>query len=202
MSQSSDSQPLLSPEDAADESANLTSASTLHGGHATTQRLTRSLSQSVLFTKDDDDVAGNTPPPPPLPGEIATKCRVTRSTARAGRGVPTPRQVDMPATPITPSRTVPPLQRTGLQPTASAMASPNLYTPLGEDAIWDPQAEAEEAAPPPNNPNSWVPTHGWDSFVNSLGANTQRELGVIDEILISYANFAGAAFDSFDVDSA
>jgi uncharacterized coiled-coil protein SlyX len=82
------------------------------------------------------------------------------------------------------------------------MASPNPYTPLGEDEILDPRAEADEAAPPPDNPHSRVPTHGWDSFVNSLGANTQRELGVIDEILISYANFAGAAFDTFDVDSA
>jgi hypothetical protein len=202
MSQNSQSQPLLSPEDAADKSANLTSPSTLHGGHAMTQRSTRSQSQSVLFTEDDDDVAGNTPPPPPLPGEIATKRRLTRSTTRAGRGVPTPRQLDTPATPITPSRTVPPLQRTGLQPTASAMASPNPYTPLGEDEILDPRAEADEAAPPPDNPHSRVLTHGWDSFVNSLGANEQRELGVIDEILISYANFAGDAFNTFDIDSA
>jgi hypothetical protein len=107
MSQNSQSQPLLSPEDAADESANLTSPSTLHGGHATTQRSTRAQAQLVLFNEDDDDVAGNTPPPPPLPGEIATKRRLTRSTTRAGRGVPTPRQLDKPATPITPSRTVP-----------------------------------------------------------------------------------------------
>jgi hypothetical protein len=82
------------------------------------------------------------------------------------------------------------------------MASPNPYTPLGEDEILDPRAEAAEAAPPPDNPNSRVPTHGWDSFINSLSENAQRELGVIDEILISYANFAGEAFNTFDVDSA
>ncbi len=78
------------------------------------------------------------------------------------------------------------------------MASPNPYTPLGEDEIVEPRTEAAEAAPPPNNPHSY----GWDSFINSLGADAQRELGVIDEILISYANFAGDAFNTFDVDSA
>jgi hypothetical protein len=185
MSQSSDSQPLLSPKDAADESANFTSPSTRLGGQATTQQSTRSFSQSVLFNEDDNVGAGNTPPPPPLPGEIATKRRITRSTARAGRGVPMPRQGDMLATPITPSRTVPPMPRTGLHPTESAMASPNSYTPLGEDAILDLRAEAAEAAPPPNNAQYRVHTHGWDAFINSLGADAQREVGVINEILIS-----------------
>ena len=150
MSQSSDSQPLLSPEDAAVESANLTPPSTFHGGHATTQRSTQSLSQSVLFSEEDDNVAGNTPPPPPLPGEIAPKRRVTRSVARAGRGGTTPRHGDTPATPITPNRPVPTMQRTDLRPTELAMASPNRYTPLEDVEISEPRAEAPVAAPPPS----------------------------------------------------
>jgi hypothetical protein len=202
MSQSSQSQPLLSPEDATDESANLTSPSNLIGEHATTRWSTRSQSQSVLFTEAKDGVSGNTLPPPPLLGENATKRWLTRSTTRAGRGIPTPRQLDTPATPITPSRTVPPQIRTGFRPTESVMASPNPYTPLGEDEVLDPNAEADEAAPPPGTNNLWAPTLGWDSFVNSLGASAQRDLGVVDEILISYANFAGDAFKTFDVDSA
>ena len=198
MSQSSDSQPLLSPEDAADKSANFTPPSTFHGGHATTQRSTQSLSQSVLFSEEDDKVAGNTPPPPPLPGEIAPKRRVTRSTARTGRGGQNPRHGDTPATPVTPFRTVPPMQRTGLRPTESAMASTNPYTPLGEVEILEPRAEATVAVPAPKSPHS----HDWNSFINSLGAVAQRELGVIDDILIAYANFAGDAFHAFDVESA
>ena len=149
MSQSSDSQPLLSPEDAADESANLTPLSNFHGGPATTQRSTRSLSQSVLFSEEDDNVGGNTPPPPPLPGEIAPRRRVMRSTARAGRGGTTPRHGDTPATPITPSRPVPTMHRTDLRPTELAMASPNRYSLLGEVEISEPRAEATVAAPPP-----------------------------------------------------
>jgi len=78
------------------------------------------------------------------------------------------------------------------------MASPNPYTPLGEVEILEPRAEATVAAPAPKTPYS----HDWNSFINSLGADAQRELGVIDDILISYANFAGDAFHTFDVDSA
>jgi hypothetical protein len=97
---------------------------------------------------------------------------------------------------------VPPHQRTGLQPTALAMASPNPYTPLGEDEVLDLREEADVAAPPPGPTNPWAPTHGWDLFVNSLDANAQQELGVVDDILISYANFAGDAFSMYNVDSA
>ena len=82
------------------------------------------------------------------------------------------------------------------------MASPNPYTPLGEDEVLDPRDEADEAAPPPGPTNPRAPTHGWDSFINSLGVNAQWELGVVDDILISYANFAGDAFSMFDVNSA
>ena len=197
MSESSDSQPLLSPEDAADASAVLPPRSNFHGGHATTLRSARTLSQTVLFSEEDALVAENTPPPPPLPGEIATKRRVTRSSARAGKGGTTPRQGDPPATPITPNRPIPTTQRTDPQPTGLARASPNRYTPLEEVEISDRRAEAPEAASPPLNSL----THGWNSFVNSLGAEAQRDLGVIDDILISYANFAGEAFRAFDVEA-
>jgi hypothetical protein len=78
------------------------------------------------------------------------------------------------------------------------MASPNRYSPLGEVEILEPRAEATVAAPPPQK----LHAHGWNSFINSLGADAQRDLGVIDDILISYANFAGDAFHAFDVDSA
>ncbi len=130
MSQSSQSQPLLSPEDAADDSANLTSPSNFIGDPATTRRLTRSQSQSVVFNTTEAGVLGNTPPPPPLPGENAPKRRSTRSNTRAGWGIPTPRQLDTPATPITPSCTV--------RPTESALASPNPYTPLGDVEVMVP----------------------------------------------------------------
>ena len=143
-------------------------------------------------------MAGNTPPPPPLPGEIAPRRRVTRSTARAGRGGTNPRHGGTPATPITPSRPVHTMQRTALRPTELAMASPNRYSPLGEVEILEPRAEVTVAVPPPQK----LHAHGWNSFINSLGADAQRDLGVIDDILISYANFAGEAFHAFDVDSA
>ncbi len=145
MSQSTQSQPLLSPEDAADESANLTSPPNFIGNPATTRRSTCSQSQSVVFNTTEEGVSGNTPPPPPLPGENAPKRWLTRSKS-AGRGIPTPRQLDTPATPITPSRTVRPME--------SALASPNPYTPLGEEEVMVLHAEADEAAHTPghNNP--------------------------------------------------
>ena len=70
----------------------------------------------------------------------------TRSTTRAGGGVPPPHHSDTPATPITPSCRVAPHQRMRLwPPTASAMASPNSYSLLGENEESDPAADA---APP------------------------------------------------------
>jgi hypothetical protein len=79
------------------------------------------------------------------------------------------------------------------------MASPNPYTPLGEDEESNP---TEDTAPPQGSDNPRALAHGWDSFVNSLDATAQRELGVVDDILILYANFAGDAFCMFDVESA
>ena len=109
----------------------------------------------------------------------------------------------MPATPITPSRPVALSQRTGLRPpTAPAMASPNPFTPLGEDEISNPREDADAAAPPPGYTDPRAPTRGWDSFVHSLDETAQRELGVVDDILISYANFAGKEFRMFDIESA
>ena len=103
------------------------------------------------------------------------------STTRAGGGVPPPHQVDTPATPIAPSRTVAPHQ----PPKASAMASPNPFTPLGEDEELNPRDNADSAAPPPGSNNPRAHAHGWDSFVNSLDETAQQELGVVDDILIS-----------------
>ena len=82
---------------------------------------------------------------------------------------------------------------------AMAMASPNLYTPLGEDEESNP---TEDAPPPPGSKDPRAPAHGWDLFVNSLDETAQRELGVVNDILILYANFAGDAFRMFNVKSA
>ncbi len=88
------------------------------------------------------------------------------------------------------------------------MASPNPFTPLGEDEISNPseisnpREDADAAAPPPGYTDPRAPTHGWDSFVHSLDETAQRELGVVDDILISYANFAGEEFRMFDIKSA
>jgi len=124
------------------------------------------------------------PPPPPLPGETSSKRRLTRSTTRAGRGVPS----DTPATPITPSCPVAPNQRTGLRPpAASAMASPNPFTPHGEDEFSNPREDAEATAPPQGSPVPRAPAHGWDSFVHSLDETAQRELGVVDDIRASWS---------------
>jgi hypothetical protein len=123
--------------------------------------------------------------------------RATRSTTCTGGG---PHRADTPATPITPSCMVAPHQRTGIRrPKASAMASPNSYFLLGEDE--EPGAAADDS-PPSGSSDPRATAHGWDSFVNSLNATAKGELGAIDEILISYANFAGGEFRAFDVESA
>jgi hypothetical protein len=88
------------------------------------------------------------------------------------------------------------------------MASPNPFTPLGEDEIStlseisNPREDADAAAPPPDYTDPRAPTRGWDSFVHSLDETAQRELGVVDDILISYANFTGEEFRMFDIESA
>jgi hypothetical protein len=80
------------------------------------------------------------------------------------------------------------------------MASPNSYSLLGgEDEGLD---AAADDSPPPGSPNHTAAAHGWDSFVNSLTATAKGELGTVNEILISYANFAGSEFCTFDVESA
>jgi hypothetical protein len=93
------------------------------------------------------------------------------------------------------------------------MASPNRFTPLGDDEISHQREDADAAAPPLGedadaaatplgSTDPRAPTLGWDAFVGSLEETAQRELGVVDDILISYANFAGEAFRGFDIESA
>jgi methyl-accepting chemotaxis protein len=79
------------------------------------------------------------------------------------------------------------------------LASPNSYSLLGEDE--EPSA-ANDDLPPSGSSDPRATAHGWDSFVNSLNATAKGELGAVDEILISYANFAGGEFRAFDVESA
>jgi hypothetical protein len=171
--------------------------------------------QPLLLPGDLADASDNTPSPPPQPGEQARNRRsqtarhssgtdsevcITRSTTRAGGGFHTPHCLDTPATHINSSRTVAPHQRTGLRlPTALAMASPNSYSLLGgEDEGLD---AAADDSPPPGAPDHTAAAHGWDSFVNSLTATAKGELGTVDEILISYTNFASGEFRAFDVKS-
>jgi len=87
-------------------------------------------------------------------------------------------------------------------PTASALASPNPFTLLGESEISPPREVADALAPPPVSTDPRAQSHGWDSFVHSLDETAQRELGVVDDILISYANFAGEEFRTFNIESA
>jgi len=82
------------------------------------------------------------------------------------------------------------------------MASLNPFTPLGEDEFSNPREDADAAAPPPGSPVPRAPAHGWDSFVHSLDETAQRELVIVDDILFSYANFAGDEFRRFDIKSA
>jgi hypothetical protein len=123
--------------------------------------------------------------------------RAMCSTTRTGGGFPPPHRTDNPATPITPSCTVAPHSRTPTK--ALALASPNSYSLLGDDEDMDAVAAA---LPPHGSPDHKATAHGWDSFVNSLTTTAKGELGAVDEILISYANFAGGEFRTFDVESA
>jgi hypothetical protein len=85
------------------------------------------------------------------------------------------------------------------------MASPNSYSLLGgeDEGLEDEGLDAAaDDSPPPGSPDHTAADHGWDSFVNSLTATAKGELGTVDEILISYANFAGSEFRTFDVESA
>jgi hypothetical protein len=88
----------------------------------------------------------------------------------------------------------------------SATTSPNSYAVLGEG---DLSPDTENAETPPGNPTSTLtdvahgsPTstdvaHGWDLFVHGLDDTTKGELGVIDPILINYANFVGDELRAF-----
>ena len=93
----------------------------------------------------------------------------------------------------------------------SATTSPNSYAFLGEG---DQSPDTENAETPPGNPTSTLtdvahgsPTstdvaHGWDLFVHGLDDTTKGEMGVIDPILINYANFVGDELRAFHNESA
>ncbi len=153
--------------------------------------------QPLLSPDDLADASDNTPSPPPQPGEYAMNRqsqtalpssnkdsevsggRATHSTTRTGGGFLPPHRADTPTTPITPSCMVAPHQRTGIRrPKASAMASPNSYSLLGEDK--EPSA-ADDDSPPSGSSDPRATAHGWDSFVNSLNATAKGELGAVDE---------------------
>ena len=57
---------------------------------------------------------------------------------------------------------------------------------------------------PPGNPTSPSTDvdHGWDSFVHGLDDNTKGDMGVIDPVLINYANFVGNELRAFHSESA
>jgi hypothetical protein len=56
----------------------------------------------------------------------------------------------------------------------------------------------------PGNPTSTSTdvAHGWDLFVHGLDDTTKGEMGVIDPILINYANFVGDELRAFHHESA
>ena len=57
---------------------------------------------------------------------------------------------------------------------------------------------------PPGNPTSPSTDvdHGWDSFVHGLDDNTKGDMGVIDPVLINYANFVANELRAFHSESA
>ena len=143
----------------------------------------------------------NTPSPPPQPGEqgitrrsntaprLPTGGRTTRSSTRAG-------DTNILATPITPSRKITARVRSPAKALDGVAA--NSYSILGDD-----EATGADTTTVPSPPTGGQQTmaHGWDAFVNSLTPNDKVELGAIDEILVSYANFAGGAFRTFEAES-
>ena len=152
-------------------------------------------SQPLLSLEDLEDTSANTPSPPPQPGEqgrtrrshtaprMTTGGRATRSSTRAGG-------TDLLATPITPSRKI----MAHVRSTAKALdgVTTNSYSLLGDDEVTDVATTAR---------GQQMMAHGWDAFIISLHTNEKEELGAINEILVSYANFAGGAFRTFEAES-
>jgi len=79
-----------------------------------------------------------------------------------------------------------------------APMSPNTYALLGEDD----RTTAIAAADNPPDPDPTDTTHGWDSFIHCLDDTTKGAMGVIDPILINYANFVGDELRAFHRESA
>ena len=165
-----------------------------------------SQSQPLLSPEELSDTGENSPLPPLLPGEprrlwsqtaslasttasSSSGGRSTRSLSR-GRGtlLPPPRS-DSSATPITLSRTATRTARVRTPASrVSATTSPNSYAVLGEG---DRSPDTENAEIPPGNPTSTSTdvAHRWDLFVHGLDDTTKGAMGVIDPVLINYANF-------------
>ena len=163
--------------------------------------------QPLLSPGDSTDETATTPSPPPLPGEHGmNKCSQTVprlsstvstvSVGRATQSCTCSGGMDILATPITPSRTVTTHPR--MPSMALERASANSYLLLGDNEELD---LAEATTPPPGSPDRQAVAHGWDAFIPSLTTTKKGELGAIDEILVSYANFAGGAFRMFEEES-
>jgi hypothetical protein len=182
MSQSSQSQPLLSPEELSDTEDTSPSPLLL----PKEPRRLRSQTATLASTTASASPGGPS----------------TRSSSR-GRGTlsPPPRS-DSSATPITPSRTATGTARARTPASrVSATTSPNSYAILGEE---DRSPDTEKADITPGNPtlSSTDVAHGWDLFVHGLDDTTKGDMGVIDPILIHYANFVGDELRAFHRDSA
>ena len=182
MSQSSQSQPLLSPEELSDTGETSPSPPLL----PKEPRRLRSQTATLASTTTSASPGGPS----------------TRSSSRGRGTLPPPPRLDSSATPITPSRTA--TGTTHARPPASrvsATTSPNSYAILGEE---DRSPDTENADIPPGNPTSSSTdvAHGWDLFVHGLDDTTKGEMGVIDPILINYANFVGDELRAFHRESA
>ena len=130
--------------------------------------------------------------------------RAARITTRGG-ATPTVER----AAAITPSRPKPtPHRATKRAPVAATPA--NHFSILAEDAgTTAPDLTDDDGGPvlgldlpPPSTPTPNASARGWDSFLDSLAATKRGEIGVVDDILINYANFAGDEFRTFDRASA
>ena len=104
--------------------------------------------------------------------------------------------------PITPSRNATRMARARTPASrGSALTSPNSYAVLGEGDRSHDTATAEIPPGPPTSTSTDV-AHGWDSFIHCLDDTTKGAMGVIDPILINYANFVGDKLRAFHRESA
>ena len=151
MSQSSQSQPLLSPDDSI-EAEDHTSSPPPQPGERRMQLCSQA---SSLHSNTASASSGG---------------RLTRSNSRGRGTLPPHHQSGHIATPITPSRMTTGTART--EPKASwvyAPMSPNTYALLGEDD----RTTAIAAPDNPPDPDPTDTTHGWDSFIHCLDDTTK-----------------------------